>query len=134
MLVTTSILYFVLPGKEPACQCSRLKRHRFDSWVWKILGRRTWQPTPIFSPEESHGQRSLAAYSLWGCKESDRTERLKKKRERNHILTKQRQEILGQGRDLGYMFKPGWTLPNSVAFRSCSTSLDPVDSLVKLKC
>ena len=68
MLVTTSILYFVLPGKEPACQCSRLKRHRFDSWVWKILWRRTWQPTPVFSPGESHGQRSLAAYSLWGCR------------------------------------------------------------------
>ena len=25
---------------------------------------------------ESHGQRSLAGYSPWGCKESDMTERL----------------------------------------------------------
>ena len=29
------------------------------------------QPTPVFLPGESHGQRSLAGYSLWDCKESD---------------------------------------------------------------
>ena len=31
---------------------------------------------PVFLPRESHGQRSLEGYSPWGCKESDRTERL----------------------------------------------------------
>ena len=36
--------------------------------------RREWQPTPIFLPGESHGQRSLVGYSPWGCKESDMTE------------------------------------------------------------
>ena len=30
--------------------------------------RRKWQPTPVFLPGESHGQRSLAGYSPWGCK------------------------------------------------------------------
>ena len=30
--------------------------------------RRKWQPTPVFLPGESHGQRSLAAYSPWGLK------------------------------------------------------------------
>ena len=30
--------------------------------------RRAWQPTPVFVPGESHGQRSLAGYGLWGCK------------------------------------------------------------------
>ena len=35
-----------------------------------------WQPTPVFLPGEFHGQRSLAGYSPWGHKESDRTERL----------------------------------------------------------
>ena len=30
----------------------------------------------VFLPGESHGQRSLAGYSLWGCKESDTTEQL----------------------------------------------------------
>ena len=37
---------------------------------------RKWQPTPVFLPGESHGQRSLAGYSPWGRKESDMTERL----------------------------------------------------------
>ena len=32
------------------------------------------QPTPVFLPGKSHGQRSLAGYSPWGCKESDTTE------------------------------------------------------------
>ena len=36
--------------------------------------RRAWQPTPVFLPGESHGQRSLAGYSLWGCKKLDVTE------------------------------------------------------------
>ena len=36
--------------------------------------RRKWQPTPVFLPGESHGQRSLGGYSLWGHKESDMTE------------------------------------------------------------
>ena len=57
--------------KEPACQCKRLKRHGFDSWVGKISWRRAWQPTPVFLLGESHGQRSLAGYSPWGHKESD---------------------------------------------------------------
>ena len=28
--------------------------------------RRAWQPTPIFLPGKSHGQRRLAGYSPWG--------------------------------------------------------------------
>ena len=33
-------------------------------------------PTPVLLPGKSHGRRSLAGYSPWGCKESDTTERL----------------------------------------------------------
>ena len=36
--------------------------------------RRKWQPTPIFLPGKSHGQRSLVGYSPWGHKELDTTE------------------------------------------------------------
>jgi len=36
--------------------------------------RRKWQPTLVFLHGESQGQRSLAGYSPWGCKESDMTE------------------------------------------------------------
>jgi len=38
-----------------------------------IPGRKEWQPTPVFLPGKSHGQRSLTGYSPWGCKGSDRT-------------------------------------------------------------
>ena len=41
----------------------RLKRYGFDPWVRKIPWRRAWQPTSVFLPGESHGQRSLAGYS-----------------------------------------------------------------------
>ena len=40
----------------------------FDPWVWKILWRKKWQPTPVFLPGKSHGQGSLAGYSSWGRK------------------------------------------------------------------
>ena len=29
--------------------------------------RRKWQPTPVFLPGESHGQRSLVGCNPWGC-------------------------------------------------------------------
>ena len=49
---------------------------RFDTWVRKIPWRRKWQPTPVFLPGESHGQRSLAATVHGVAKELDMTERL----------------------------------------------------------
>ena len=36
--------------------------------------RRKWQPTPVFLPGESQGQRSLVGCHLWGCTELDTTE------------------------------------------------------------
>ena len=45
----------------------------FEPWVRKIPWRREWQPTAVFLPGESHGQRSLVGYSPWGHKESDIT-------------------------------------------------------------
>ena len=50
-------------AKEPPCQCRRQKRCGFNPWVRKIPWRRTWQPTPVFLPRESHGQIRLAGYS-----------------------------------------------------------------------
>ena len=46
---------------------------RFDPWVGKISWRRKWQPTPVFLPGESHGQRSLVGYSPRGGTELDMT-------------------------------------------------------------
>ena len=56
--------------------CLQCRRPRFDPWVGKISWRRKWQPTPVFLPGESQGQRSLVGYSPWGRKASDTTERL----------------------------------------------------------
>ena len=64
-------------GKEPTCQCRRCKRCGFDPWVRKIPWRRKWQPTLLFLPRESHGQRSLVDCSPWVCKELDTTEATK---------------------------------------------------------
>ena len=49
---------------------------RFGPWVGKIPWRREQQPTPVFLPGDSHGQRSLASYSPWGHKDSDTIWRL----------------------------------------------------------
>ena len=48
----------------------------FCVWFGKIPCRGEWQPSTVFLPGEFHGQRSLAGYSPWGCKELDMTERL----------------------------------------------------------
>ena len=53
-------------GKEPTCPCRRHKRCAFDPWVGKIPWRRAWQPTPVFLPGESHGQRSLVGLQSIG--------------------------------------------------------------------
>ena len=78
-------IYHLLPsgagGKprvwpQPACpwwfRWSRIhpqcRKSKFNPWVRKIPWRRAWQPTPLFLPEESHGQMSLAGYSPLGHK------------------------------------------------------------------
>ena len=55
-----------LSSKESACQCRRCKRQGFDLWVGKITSRRKWQPIPVFLLKNSHGQRSMEAYSPQG--------------------------------------------------------------------
>ena len=51
-----------------------------EIWV-RSLGRKDplekgMATTPVFLPEELHGQRSLVGYSPWGRKELDKTEQL----------------------------------------------------------
>ena len=61
-------------NKKTTHQCRRPKRRErcgFDPWVRKTPWRRAWQPTPVFFPGESHGQRSLVGYRPWSHKESD---------------------------------------------------------------
>ena len=66
-----------LSGKESASQC---RRNGFNPWVGEISWRRKWQPTLVFLPGKSHGQRKLVGYSPWGHK-----------RVRQDLKTKQQQ-------------------------------------------
>ena len=56
--------------------CLQCRRPGFNPCIRKIPWRRAWQSTPVFLPGEFHGQRKLAGYSPWGCKELDATEQL----------------------------------------------------------
>ena len=57
----------VLVVKNPPANAEYIKTPVFNPWVGKIPWRRAWQPTAVFLPGESHGQRSLMGYSLWSC-------------------------------------------------------------------
>ena len=70
-----------LDSKESACKG---RRPEFNPWVGKLPWRREWLPIPIFLPEESHGQKSLAGYSSQGHKESDMTEQPTQTRKRTY--------------------------------------------------
>ena len=56
--------------KKSTCQYTR---YGFNPWVRRIPWRRKWQPTPMFLPGKSQGQRHLAGYCPWDHKESDMT-------------------------------------------------------------
>ena len=65
-LTITFWLPWWLSGKEPTCQCRRLKRHRFNPWVGKIPWSRKWQHAPVFLLGKFHVQRSLVGCSPQG--------------------------------------------------------------------
>ena len=50
------------------------KRDAGRSLGRELPWRRVWQPTPVFLPGRSHGQRSLVGYGTRSLKESDMTE------------------------------------------------------------
>ena len=60
--------------KNPLANAGDVRDAGFDPWIRKIPWWRAWQPTPVFLPGESHGQKSLVGYGPQGCKESDVTE------------------------------------------------------------
>ena len=68
----------VIVLKNPPVDAGNARDVGFYPWVGKIPWRRKWQPTPVFLPGKSHGQRSLVGYSLWSCK-----------RDRRDLATKQ---------------------------------------------
>ena len=51
--------------KNSPANAGDIKRHAFDpGWEDPL----EWKPTLEFLPGKSHGQRSLASYTPWGCK------------------------------------------------------------------
>ena len=59
--------YMGFPGgtsdKDPTSNSGDIMIHGFNPWVRKIPWRRAQQPTIVFLPAESYGQRSLKGYS-----------------------------------------------------------------------
>ena len=57
-------------GKEPTCQCRRHKRLGFSPWMGTIPWRKKWQPTPVFLPGKSYGQRGSWWATVHGVEKS----------------------------------------------------------------
>ena len=61
-----------------------------DTHIKKVkTWRSKWQPTPVFLPGKSHGQRSLAGYSPWHSlchKGSDTTELLSNSHQLSEVV------------------------------------------------
>ena len=53
-----------------------MQETQVQSLSWEDPREKGMAPTLVFLPGKSCGQRSLVGYSLWGCKELDRTEQL----------------------------------------------------------
>ena len=72
-----NINYILNPGASLVAQMVKNLPAMWETQIrslgWEDPWRRQWQPAPIFVPGEFHGQRSLAGYSPWVCKESDIT-------------------------------------------------------------
>ena len=64
-----------LSGKEPACQCERQERCKFDSLGREdALEEEMATRSRFLACKSPRGQRSLLGYSPWGRTESDTTE------------------------------------------------------------
>ena len=107
-------------GKEPTCQCRTCKRRGFDPWFGKILWRRKWQPTLVFLPGKSHGQRSLAGSLLSLCDPSTGLQRV-----RHYWATEQAhlQHTTDIYEKYLWYVNPADTCPNMTWEQTCSISL-----------
>ena len=77
----SSTLAWKIPWTEKPGRLQSMGSQRVGhDWVTSVSlltfmhWRRKWQPTPVFLPGESQGQRSLVGCCLWGHTELDTTE------------------------------------------------------------
>ena len=88
------------------------------------LWRRKWQPTPVFLPGTSHGERSLAGYSPWGHKVSYETEQLNSTEQRSCTGWTSRRK--GGGISITLSTEGRWTLsPWPLTSEHCEPSDRP---------
>ena len=66
--------HLVVHQSRICLQCRIPRETQVQSLGWEDPLKRAWQPTPVFLPGDSNGQRRLKGYSPWGCKELDTTE------------------------------------------------------------
>ena len=105
-------------GKQSACNAGDLSS---ITWVGTIPWRRKWQPTPVFLPGESGGQRSLAGYSPWGHRVGHNWEHISRApifllhftprpvqvhRSRRYLLSEDLKLLLRWKGELKFPFKP----------------------------
>ena len=64
----------ILLGMAPAARGAQGKELPCALQKRAEMASQQWQPTPVFLPGESQGQRSLVGCRLWGRTESDMTE------------------------------------------------------------
>ena len=62
--------------KNPPANVGDIRDPRVHSipGLGRFPQKRAWQPTPVFLPGASHGQRSLVGHGPQGCRELDTTE------------------------------------------------------------
>ena len=60
--------------KNPAANAGDIRDVHSIPGLGRSPWRRAWQPTPVFLPGESPGQRNLLGYNLQDRKELDMTE------------------------------------------------------------
>ena len=125
--ILPSGLLWCISGKVSTCQSRKHKREGFDPHVRKVPWRRKWQPTPVFLPGKSHGQRSLSGYSPWGHKEPDTTEWLN-----NNLPIYTHISILRKCTKLclvQHCLSRTWQVVSSVSSvaQSCPTLCDPMN-------
>ena len=78
----------VLAEKNPPANAEDVRDAGWIPGSGRFPWRWAWQPTPVFLPGESHGQRSLVGYGAWGRKESDTKNGVAKSRTQLKQLSK----------------------------------------------
>ena len=95
--------------------------------------RRKWQPTPVFLPGESQGQRSLVGCRLWGHTESDMTEVTQQQQQQLSCWLNDKESTCNAG-DPGSILgqkdalERGMATHSSIAFWRISWTEEPVGS------